>query len=364
MSEISDISKYTGFTVVPGGNADEQLEGRLYPVVRSEANPPKVDLDRARAALAILEGGEPKLVTIGGRLKMIAPSLQALESPPETIADMGVTSEALRYLRDEANQLDGPIVVDPITGRPLIVLQHDDFVAYKPGNPNALRLNPGLEGNLVMVAHEREREALAVAKANGVTAYVTRRGRRDCAEMIQKVPPLELLQKSSFLRQFQLVPALSEIPLEDDTFETEAVGFSEVKTEIQDLLTMNHRFDRVNAFRAVFAQEWVWGIGNAIFEAAPRQTGPVPLQEDYCWLAPSPDFRGASRQRFTLVSSLPGPVGALPEAGWIEVPPEFGLQHFDGFDRWELTAHVRLRIRGRRSRIWCAKSAHTGQVLQ
>lgn len=369
-----------------GGPLDE---GRLEPVVESEARPPAADLLRARAD-----------ITHNTRLRTIFMGAKEAQRPPEEVADVvgsalaaiwgeDMATEAYNaalYLADEHAQLEpGVTLVSSETGKVLVVLRPEDLVKLSPvpreGSGTLAqpltRIRPDIEAFVTswQFNFKREQEIADELALRGhqTTALredgdprlqiVTKAGRRELAKRYAGHTPKELLGRVgssawAFLNHLDIVDLGLDEKAPEGSVLAEAVSC--VDTGIEDLQSRNLRFDVPNAMRTSLSNGWVREIAVTMANAAKqRYSGMQTVQAENLtkelfgslasvWVVPPELVRKVYnlKPEATLLIVPDAPLIGLERAkvGRLYLPDTFGVENTEVFDKWSVVSHLQYAL--------------------
>ena len=350
---------------------------RIVPEVRTLAKPASGALLAARgevqrnpAIQAAFQAARQEGQTPEQLAGTITPLLeQALEASPED------TMEAAQYLADEYFQIGAAcLVIDRSTGRALARFTEDDVwvptVSREDGTMvQALpRLDPGLEGFLVMHHYEAARDAQLLAKVrdrypqlrmeldNPKLRTLTRSGRVTIIDEVRDRLPtlLGAVQGTArtFLDHFDIVG--SPPPAAEDRHRlSRSTAYARSQQAITDPLTFNLQYDRVLALQARIGTAWVRELALKLSNAPSRRTIRF---EDLCeetlemadfWVIP-PDLYTAFLPFVPNLLPVEGvePMGLIGKVGTLVVYPEgYSIQAREVSARWEISAQLQYEMR-------------------
>lgn len=372
---------------------DDLLERYKPQSIQSTADPdPELLLD-GRAA--VMGNDETRRIMREGREsgqdRGDLRDLLAMQLASHWQGEIGLDSclEVATYLVDEYLTLgEGIFLVNRTTGKIEASLDEDDL--YKPEPvpredgtlvERAPRIRPGVQSQIAVWLHNREREAQVLAELKR-RAHLTplleqegdrrlqiasRRGRSQIVAEVAQDSPATLLGALSgplgaFVRRF---PVTDLLPGDTRRFEQVLVEtLARTRQGVQDPLTTNLAYSPQAQLRSALPANWLRQVLKLFAErvhAAPKLPGvPIPpptpldqltpeqLGEADLWIVDPNLFRAlrALNPNLTLVivEGAP-PVGILPgEAGVLQVPEAFTPASRELFDRWQVEAGLQATL--------------------
>lgn len=313
------------------------IEEASKDLVESTANPTTSDLMGLRKAIQHFKDLQDIFTT----------------SPKEMWFDLlceksGANPEAVRYLIDEYEQLgsNGVNVIDPETGKTLVVLTEEHF--YKPRKGDALAIRPEVLSSLYMFAFDRDREVhiLNTLSQKALTLGVSQKevdigSSKGRAQILLDIPR----DKS---KVFENVSSTARVFLnlfsDNGPRDLRLTVETTLRRGIQDLLTTNLKFSTRSHLKAVLGNSLVKTLAkelvNSLDVMLDLPTTPTP--EPIFWVAPPTEIvaiQSISNEPILVVEGVQKIMAVLKPLGSLRVE-DYQLTQGSAFDRWEVRTQL------------------------